>query len=482
MTYPAAAGSHTPRPRALRAASAVTFLLLGSALVITRAVGLGRSYSHDEIDTVTTFIRGGPREILAGAYRPNDHELFNLLGWLESSAVGEGETALRLLSVVPFVVGVLVVTWWLHRRVDTFTALLFAALSTFSPLLLDLSRQARGYGLAFLAMGALLVAALEADRCRATSSVAVFCCAGVVGTWTLPNFALAFLATAGVLLTNRSLRHRVVLGSALSVLAIAAWYAPHVDDLVRSSRQEFGAPISWYGVITAPVEQILAPGLLWPDGYVVTSDLSRLPLVVALALVLVASPLARAPRTGMLLGSGIALTLLAIWVTRIYLSPRFVSYLLVPLFILMASGAAHLLRAGSGVRAWLRAALALTMLGLTVVAFVSESVPILTLPREAHRDAIDVVRQDGSETPVLAYTYHPSDLEFYLGRPVQALAQADIATRVCRADTTVFYVNQPFGANLVTPPCSSRPGVRHWRFDQYARGERIDVWSVPPAG
>ena len=57
-----------------------------------------------------------------------------------------------------------VVTAWLHSRVDALSGVLFLFLATVSPLLLDITRQARGYGLAFLAMSILVVAALEAAR------------------------------------------------------------------------------------------------------------------------------------------------------------------------------------------------------------------------------------------------------------------------------------------------------------------------------
>ena len=50
-----------------------------------------------------------------------------------------------------------------------------------------------------------------------------------------------------------------------SFLAIVAWYAPHLDDLLASSRQHFGAPIDGAWVVTAPIEQILMPGLRWID-------------------------------------------------------------------------------------------------------------------------------------------------------------------------------------------------------------------------
>ncbi|HEX2427021.1 MAG TPA: hypothetical protein VHI53_03790, partial [Gaiellaceae bacterium] len=96
-------------------------------------------------------VRGGPHAILAGPYIPNNHELFSFLGWATTSVLGESAVALRLWSVVPFLLGVAVVTVWLHRRVGALSAVLFLFLATMSPLLLDITRMARGYGLAFLA-------------------------------------------------------------------------------------------------------------------------------------------------------------------------------------------------------------------------------------------------------------------------------------------------------------------------------------------
>ena len=114
------------------------------------SLGLDHSFWHDEILDVEEFVREGPGRILAG---PDlNHELFTLLGWATSSVVGESELALRLWSVVPFVAGVALVTVWLHRRFGALSGLLFLFLATVSPLLLDITRQARGYGLAFLAM------------------------------------------------------------------------------------------------------------------------------------------------------------------------------------------------------------------------------------------------------------------------------------------------------------------------------------------
>ena len=142
----------------------------------------------------------GRSEILAGPYIPNNHELFSLLAWATASVFGESEAVLRLPSVLPFIAGVALVTWWLHVRLGALSGLLFLFLATVSPLLLDITRQARGYGLAFLAMSVLVVCALELRDREDTRLVDRALCGGVVGTCTLPHFGVAFLAIGAVLL------------------------------------------------------------------------------------------------------------------------------------------------------------------------------------------------------------------------------------------------------------------------------------------
>lgn len=108
------------------------------------------------------FIRAGPAEILSGAEL--SHELVGILVWATTSIFGESEITLRLRSVISFLAGVLVVTAWLHRRLGAAAGMTFLFLATCSPLVLDTSRQARGYGLAFLAMAVMLLGAIEAHR------------------------------------------------------------------------------------------------------------------------------------------------------------------------------------------------------------------------------------------------------------------------------------------------------------------------------
>jgi hypothetical protein len=75
---------------------------------------------------------------------------------------------------------------------------------------------------------------------------------------------------------------------------------------------------------------------------------------------------------------------------------------------------------------------------------------------------------------------NPTNLAFYLGRPVAHLDAGTVESRVCNARRPVYYVRQPLGNADVRVACLSRPGVRHDGFRQYARGGRMDVWLVPP--
>jgi hypothetical protein len=463
--------------------TAAGYFVLGSILCWSRFAGLNRSYSSDELMTVRGYVRVGPHEILIGHYIPNNHELFSLLGWATSSIFGESETALRLWSAVPFVAGVIVVTAWLHTRLGPLSGLLFLFFATASPLLLDITRQARGYGLAFLAMSVLTVVALEADRSPRIWTIVAFCSAGVVGTWTLPHFGIAFAATGAVLLTNRELRRRTAIGLTVSVLAIIAWYSPHFDDLLESSRQEYGAPISAAWVITAPIDQTLMPALIWIDETLYDPGLGALAIVGALALLIGSSPLLRSRDSRLILSAGVMATVVTLWLTRTHVAPRFFSFLLVPLLILLASGIAVILaRFATTHRFGVRTLIAVTTLGLVGLISAPYMVRVTQLPRESTRDAAATIRALAPPSaPVFAYVPYPSDLEFYLGRPVERARTPEQALRVCHAPHEAVLISQPWILPPVIIPCTQRKGARHYRFRQYARGGEIRVWFIPPA-
>jgi hypothetical protein len=470
-----------PTRRVPRALMPSAYAALGIALLWSRLVGLGHSLWFDELVFVDHFVRRGPDVIIAG---PDlSHEFYGVLAWAVTGLVGESEEALRLLSVGPFLAGVAIVAWWLHRRVDPLSGLLYVFLATVSPLLLDISRQARGYGIAFFAMSIVIVAALEAKGTRRNVAIGAMCLAGVLGTWTLPQLGIAFFGTVLVLLSDRDLRKPTLVGLAVSGLAVIAWYAPHVGQVHAAAQLDAGFRISTAWLITAPIDQLLIPALIWIDGVALIAGVIWLPLVIVAAFVMGSSPLLRERQSALILCSGVLATIAVLWLDQAYVFTRYLSYLLVPSFMLVASGTAAILTHGRSSRpAVVRSLICVVVIGVLTFRFATIAPDVVRLPREANRDVAQTIEKRAARgTPVFVYTRLPEGVSFYLDRPIRALDRSDVVARVCLATQPVVYVYQPMAIEPVRVPCLSRPGVDHYRFRQYARGGEMDVWLVPPA-
>jgi hypothetical protein len=470
-------------PRARRVVVVTSYAVLGSILCWSRLARLGGGYCCDEIRTVVNYVDAGPEAILAGPYIPNNHELFSLVGWATTAVTGDSAVALRLWSALPFLLGVALVTTWLHRRTGALSGLLFLFLATTSPLLLDITRMARGYGLAFLAMSVLVVGALEAERTGRTAALVALLAAGLIGSLTLPHFTVAFVATTAALMSRPDLRVRVAIGTGVSLVAILAWYAPHFDDIAVSTLGEYGLQIETAWIVTAPIDQTLVPAVTLLDDSFVRPSLASLVWSIAFAVLIASSPLLRRRRPALVLCSGVVVTVIAFWATGTYVVPRFFSFLLVPLFVLLATGSAAVLHRLDTRPAFVRTVVVVVTFG--VVAFVSA--PFLfdvpRLPRDAGSEAAGTIRNAVPlSTPVFAHLAYPHDLAFHLGRPVTASWTPAEAREVCDADRLAVYVDQPYLVPSASVPCTERPGTRHYRFRQYARGQRIDVWIIPASG
>jgi hypothetical protein len=465
--------------RRTHALVAIAYTVLGVGLVLSRVVGLGHGFWLDEEVFVENYVRQGPREILTGVGL--SHELYALIAWSISSVIGESEIALRLCSALPFIVGVGLVTAWLHRRVHVVAALLYVLLATASPLLLDITRSARGYGLAFCAMSFLVVAALEADRTGRQGYIAVACTAGVIGTWTLPQFGFAFAGVGAALLADPRLRRSAFAGLVVSFAAILVWYAPHLSQVQESSQVPQGTQISPEWLLTAPFDQVLLPALIWIDGVVVVSGVIWLPLIGALAIILGSSPLLRQRGPALVLCAPVLATVGVLFLARAYVLPRYVSFLLVPMFILLSSGASSLLPPRTGRPAIIRGVACLAVFTVLLGGFAATAPAVIEVPREANRDVAALVEsRTPVATPIYASIRDPFRLDFYLDRPFQVLRASEVADRVCRSDSPVVYVAEPWAMPRIAPPCLARNDAAHYRFKQYTRGGEMNVWFIPP--
>jgi len=468
-------------PSVARALLVASYALLGGLLVWSRLVKLGQPLCCDEVLTVDAFVRRGPATILWGDYLPNNHELFSLAGWATTSLFGESAIVLRLWSVLPFIAGVVLVTAWLHVRVGQLSGVVYLFLATASPLLIDSSRQARGYGLAFLAMSVVVVAALEAHRDERTWAITLFCASGVVGTLILPHFLVAFLTIGAVLLTCLPLRRRCAVGLALASLTIAAWYLPHARAILETPRQDYGAAIETRWLVTAPLDRTLVPAVTQGDDAFLRPNWASLVIVLTFAALMSASLLLRARVPALVLCSGVVTTIAVVWLTGAEVVPRFFGFLLVPIFMLVASGAAAALALRTRAP---RLLLTIAVAALLFVALVSASLlaNVARFPRESLGAVAAAIQAEApSSTPVYAYTPYPRDLVSHLHRPVRQPRTPAAAADACRQRRPVFFVEQRW---LMTPAdlgCTARKGVRHLRFRQYARGGRVDLWLIPPA-
>jgi hypothetical protein len=465
-----------------RAATVAAYAVLGATLCWSRLAGLASGYCCDEIRTVVDYVRAGPDAILSGPYVPNNHELFSLLGWATSSVFGESEIALRLWSAVPFLIGVAIVTAWLHLRMGALSGLLFLFLATLSPLLLDITRMARGYGLAFLAMSVLTVGALELVRTRRSVALAGVVAGGLLGSLTLPHFAIAFLVTAAVLLLDPSIRRGVAASTAAVLIAVVAWYAPHVDDIAVSTLGEYGRQIDTEWLLTAPIDQTLVPGVTLLDDAFVEPSLASLLWAVAFAVVIASSPLLRQKMYALVLCAPVVAMVIAFWVTGTYVVPRFFSFLLVPLFVLVATGAASILERLVVRPARVRTIVVVGTLGVIAILSVPFLADVPRLPRDSTSDAArSIMNLVPAATPVYAHVPYPQDLAFFLRRPVGGVWTPAEAEEVCSEREVAVYVDQPFLVPGADVSCTRREGARRVHFDQYARGHEIDVWIIPPA-
>src|SRR5262245_40259916 len=184
--------------------------------------------------------------------------------------------------------------------------------------------------------------------------------------------------------------------------------------------------------MTAPIDQIALPGLLWIDGTALVAGAIWLPLVVVAVLVAARSPLVREWRTASVLLAGPVGTVVVLWIGDAYVIPRYLSYLLAPLFILLATGGAASLRQ-LGPRRAVGPLVCLVAIGLLTARFVIVAPDVVGLPREANRDAAAVIEQGPPGTPVLAYMRNAAiNLGFYLDRPIVELDEQDVEARVCR--------------------------------------------------
>jgi hypothetical protein len=469
-------------------------ILIGSLLTVllwSRLVGLDLAFWHDEVYTVIHYAGVGPKQIFFGSYVPNNHVLFSLLAWGTTRVLGESEVTYRLWALVPALIASIWITWWTLRRFSRVAGVALLLFLTVSPLLLQLSREARGYGLLMLAMVGLITqadAALRQPEQAAIWRVSAF---GSLGVLTIPVFTLPYIFVAAPLLLEPRLRKRMLIGLSVSGLVAFAWFYPMLDEIAASTGQQFGRPIPWHGMFTASLEQLVFPvyRLLLPgnpDIMLTHTDDPLLAIVVWHAvtwLLLIAAGLhlwrTRSRRLLLtlalpLLGTYGVLASMGAWA-----ADRHVSYLSIPIFVLAAIGVHALAKRFTG----LESSVTLALAGILTVALTVSLFPVADyvsrVPHEATKEAAELVNESGIET-ILTNSVRPQGLSFYLNGRLQQLSADELERIFCdgNPDSDYVFIDHPFNTESVDTDCLTTQGADFTRFNQRGRGRRIDVWTV----
>lgn len=336
----------------------------------TRVANLGTSFWNDEAYTALKYADAGPGAIFRGAaYVPNNHVLFSLATWATTNVLGRSEAAYRIWSVVPGLAAVALVAWWARRFFDSITAVAVLVLATVSEVHLQLVPQARGYGLAMLAGAGILIGAVRADQLQRRDGLAIFALSGLVGICTLPVFVLAFISQGAVLLARRELRRATIATCALVGLASAIFYAPLLRGVLDQSDQEFGVRLRWYGFLTGPYRHLAEPtvrNLLPQLSSSLFTDVMVLLVTGVLVVLGVSRLLRRDPRLCLHLLVPVGGTYLILVVTRLYVAPRFTSFLLFHVLLVLAVGVSAVWHEASKQRIGLALVIAAASIGLFV--------------------------------------------------------------------------------------------------------------------
>jgi hypothetical protein len=185
----------------------------------------------DELWSVLHYSGNGPWTVVTEYHEPNNHIFFNLLNALTPGRASVEPLRARIWSFVA--VTVLLVGflgYFARRRALMWGAVPFLVFAA-GPEFLDLTLQARGYGLVSLA--ALVVSALTVGYVRnmRPHTLVLLGVVSILGVWTIPTFAF-FVAPLWGFLWLAVRRRQVLLAAVLTGAGILLVHLPVASQLL----------------------------------------------------------------------------------------------------------------------------------------------------------------------------------------------------------------------------------------------------------
>ena len=454
----------------------VVAVLVGAFALWSRFVSIDGSLWLDEAYTARHFVARGPDRIFSStAFLPNNHVFFSLIEWATTRILGTSDRVLRLWSVVPALAAIALIVQWCRRELGLVCGLVAGSLLVMSPLHFTLSVQARGYGIGFLASALLIITGVRVTRSGDRLSWLAMGASALLAIWTLPQMAFVYGGHLLVLVWRRDRIRGVLLnGVAVSLLTVA-FYRGLVSNFVGQATRvgsRAGDQVGWWDIIDDPAQFLFAPWLTLPgresSGWFIAISFVALMALGIWMLVKRKQFVVLAHLTLPWLTFMLALMLLGSSTLE-----RYISFLIIPISVLIAVGLSDGLAAlvpsraarlavGLGVLA------ALTVVGLGAVNEWAE-------PFENYSDAVDLAQTLGIEDMATNRFIGSAGFLWY----DESIERVEDVATLCERDTPTVLLDFPFRP-VDLPACISEQATTRLEVPQRREPEKIVVWVVSP--
>ena len=376
--------------------------------------------------------------------------------------------------------------WWLWRRLATWVAAAFAVVAVCAPVHLTLGTQARGYGLTFLAAVLLVIGAVSFKEERSGRWLAVVVLGTLLGTWTLPVFAVYVAAVLVPLLWFRELRRPLLITLVVTGLVSVLFYASMVHAVIAQSGEDYGLRLGWDGFFNGPLNDQVVPGLQLVLPQAAPTLLEWISGGI-LAVGAVGLWRRGAPVIAVTFLGGAIFTYLVMEIARFYVASRFASFVLLPMLAVGAVGLVDigglLARIPGGRLVAVCAAVALSILLMSKIERLG-AIEAQT-PIENFQEAASILSGTGFTQPIVTNSEGPIELSYYLGgQPYyKVLSPTILNWMFCTRQSAFVFLEDDRQAPAENPPIvntaclTARHAVRVTVPQEW--GSTLAVWFIP---